>query len=1029
MAKRLVDCPIVENEGHVRLAEEPVVESAVHVPTAPRRKGGRPGERKYWSGKPIPLGQLKRDPKVRKHLKRDDLRRNVQPSASLKADIGEFAREEVQQLPNGRFVGIAKVIRRFGPQYRNLQRRQVLNYRAHADYFRSQAKRVLSRANKGKDCLATRVGQSGRRGVRMPGRISLNQSPFQDVNFLAWNWYKEEISRGVTITDTKFFMEYSTKLTALLTSAGDEVPLHIREAWLKRVDVFAASTESAFQIKKRILKALGIGEYAVQLLSDLTENELFDRIFKTWQNFDFAVYTIAAAGVGDPDALEILRRYWATPEPLLPYWRHVAIILFDHVPEAMKRLDQKVLHDQADRKKQRTSGNGGAVKGTRGGGAAEKWRFTGIMGQLILGWLDSSREPEGIVLPTACIGHGTETCLEDIPAQVGADGKLRYCGGPRKGEVVHGNTMKTWRELRSADKLRFLDEKVFVWQQDNAWCTANLARRLLRVYVEFILPRNGYHPTGYITNADLFIGTWCAETKAAAKEDNNWMTPIGGGATLPCQATDAFIVYPAKKESQALMRQRMEEHIALGEPAALSSLDLYDGVLQQHLRTERENEKSNLVLRAGLGVGLLARRPHVDGSRLTMLNVRKCMQEAPDAYKWSKGWAPCSHNKALKEEWAASRYSVDFRSAPVWSVDELKPELDDVQDPGSDALDVAFACVALDVAPRKVACRPMGPLVVSPLYGETNRSSRSKPGRLNDRMPAYPCSCKESRCEDGISRILHTESCPNTHLQRLMGNLQDRGVEGQRKAEADKAKTARDAAIKAVGKLVAPPNADYSSPGDDFVTLPWKVGGKAVLALKGDGKHGYKLEHAAQLNAEESPAGRWLADELRARGLPTGFWNKALLRHGMVVDYALIEILRQPCVDVVGKRSAAVEAQTHAKPSKKTADAAAPCGTNITVGARDAPSGKTGGSVPTPSKALGDKECWVCGSTLHKTEACVIFRDVILRSKVDGVKLSPLGTVRGGGGPRSAYWFQAHGRGRGDQTAARRGLLLPQYRS
>ena len=249
-------------------------------------------------------------------------------------------------------------------------------------------------------------------------------------------------------------------------------------------------------------------------------------------------------------------------------------------------------------------------------------------------------------------------------------------------------------------------------------------------------------------------------------------------------------------------------------------------------------------------------------------------------------------------------------------------------------------------------------------------------------------------------------------------------------ARADaKSKEYRDKVMRATGVIKPSEGRDWALPGDKLVALPWKVGGKTVLALKGDGKHGYKLEHAAQLNAEESPAGRWLADELRARGLPTGFWNKALLRHGMVVDYALIEILRQPCVDVVGKRSAAVEAQTHAKPSKKTADAAAPCGTNITVGARDAPSGKTGGSVPTPRKALGDKDCWVCGSTLHKTEACVIFRDVILRSKVDGVKLSPLGTVRGGGGPRSAYWFQAHGRGRGDQTAARRGLLLPQYRS
>ncbi len=44
-------------------------------------------------------------------------------------------------------------------------------------------------------------------------------------------------------------------------------------------------------------------------------------------------------------SLATLRMYWATPEALIPYWRHVAIILFDHVPQAIKRLDESMIEE------------------------------------------------------------------------------------------------------------------------------------------------------------------------------------------------------------------------------------------------------------------------------------------------------------------------------------------------------------------------------------------------------------------------------------------------------------------------------------------------------------------------------------------------------------------------------------------------------------------------------------------------------------------------------------------------------------
>lgn len=68
--------------------------------------------------------------------------------------------------------------------------------------------------------------------------------------------------------------------------------------------------------------------------------------------------------------------------------------------------------------------------------------------------------------------------------------------------------MRPWRELRQQAKLAHLGEKLYVWQQENAWCNAAYSQRLLRVYAQHIAARSGRHPSGFLTQADLFLGTW-----------------------------------------------------------------------------------------------------------------------------------------------------------------------------------------------------------------------------------------------------------------------------------------------------------------------------------------------------------------------------------------------------------------------------------------------------------------------------------------------------------------------------------------
>ena len=463
-------------------------------------------------------------------LRKTDTRRYTMVTPALKLEVGRYALEKVSVDARGKWKGIEHVKKHFRDKYPGLQRGPILRYRETVAWSAEQVLRSSKSASKGRNGAGARLGRDGRRGLRLHG--AGRESEFSKTNLMVWAWYVEQLHAGLQVSETRFFLEYSTKLRGQLIESDSSTPLAVREAWLKRLELLQEDGKAAANIRRKVCRALRIFGYKVQLLSDLSDADRADRITKTWQGMDHAIYTVAAAASGDKDAMDRLAAYWG-PEPLVSYWKHVVIVMFDHVPQWMKRLDEKVMLEVDHKLHTRKTGSGGVTVGNRGGGAAEKWRITSIMSQAIFGWFDSDREPVGVVLPTISITYGTECCLEDIPlAPEAGSTKIAFAHGPNKGKPVHASLMKQWRQLRSDNQLRFLGEKMRVWQQPNAWCSGELTPRLLNSHEEACKEFNGGIYGGMITQADLFVGTWCDATKAFAKQQR---TEGAIGITIGCR--------------------------------------------------------------------------------------------------------------------------------------------------------------------------------------------------------------------------------------------------------------------------------------------------------------------------------------------------------------------------------------------------------------------------------------------------------------------------------------------------------------
>ena len=130
---------------------------------------------------------------------------------------------------------------------------------------------------------------------------------------------------------------------------------------------------------------------------------------------------------------------------------------------------------------------------------------------------------------------GSVCCLEEMDDHTGT-----YSGGPLKGQKYHPALASEWRQLRTSGQLEGIDEDILVWQQPNAWCTAELTCRLYNRFHGWAENRN------VVIVQDMAAQQWCPQAKECAKALGQPLLPVARGMTMPLQLTDAEFAQQGK---------------------------------------------------------------------------------------------------------------------------------------------------------------------------------------------------------------------------------------------------------------------------------------------------------------------------------------------------------------------------------------------------------------------------------------------------------------------------------------------------
>ena len=145
----------------------------------------------------------------------------------------------------------------------------------------------------------------------------------------------------------------------------------------------------------------------------------------------------------------------------------------------------------------------------RGAQGCREIRITSIMTQAVHGWFQRSDDApvHSTVWPTVCIFFGSVCCIEEMDDHTGT-----YSGGPLKGQKYHPALASEWRQLRTSGQLEGIDEDILLWQQPNAWCTAELTCRLYNRFHGWAENRN------LVIVQDMAAQQWCPQAKEYAHE-------------------------------------------------------------------------------------------------------------------------------------------------------------------------------------------------------------------------------------------------------------------------------------------------------------------------------------------------------------------------------------------------------------------------------------------------------------------------------------------------------------------------------
>ena len=210
--------------------------------------------------------------------------------------------------------------------------------------------------------------------------------------------------------------------------------------------------------------------------------------------------------------------------------------------------------------------------------------------------------------------------------QFGANGV--FVSGEWAGEKAHWNLMPEWRSLWFQGVLPGVDEEILVWQQENAYSTAE---NTMRLHQMFQRKAGGANLLGI---CDAWRGHWTKDVKESARTIGMPQVMVPKGMAMPAQLADAELAFAGKATEKFEKARILKEKKEMGESLTFKRLDMYNMIVAQHARTKVLNEENKVVLLGARRCGILARRPKVDGSWDNL------DQTAPE---WSK---QCFENKS-----------------------------------------------------------------------------------------------------------------------------------------------------------------------------------------------------------------------------------------------------------------------------------------------------------------------------------------------------------------------------------------------
>ena len=315
-----------------------------------------------------------------------------------------------------------------------------------------------------------------------------------------------------------------------------------------------------------------------------------------------------------------------------------------------------------------------------------------------------------------------------------------------KGQKYHPALASEWRQLRTSGQLEGIDEDILLWQQPNAWCTAELTCRLYNRFHGWAENRN------VVIVQDMAAQQWCPQAKECAKALGQPLLPVARGMTMPLQLTDAEFAQQGKASETKVKAMLNREKRAKGLPLNFTRHDMYRMVLEQHRATKQHGETHQNVVFGARRLGYLSRKMRQDGTHFDV-----------DAHAESLRWTQHPLNgevirmgsSRFLPTWVEQRRALPLEPV-IWEkggAHETEVDDDACDSDGGDHLAVEVAVIGSEIVSRRLT-----QLAQQDACAEAFRNRRAT-GRIElaQKTVLRPCTC-------GLP--IHDAKCPHNWANR-----------------------------------------------------------------------------------------------------------------------------------------------------------------------------------------------------------------------------------------------------------------------